>query len=64
MKISISGIMRQRDLLFTIKLAVSVMLAFIDNEHVPVPAQPPPDQPVKVEPAEGTAVSVTTEPGL
>ena len=31
--------------------------------HVPVPEQPPPDHPVKVEPDEGVAVSVTIVPG-
>ncbi|PYN89528.1 MAG: hypothetical protein DMD87_05315 [Candidatus Rokuibacteriota bacterium] len=30
--------------------------------HVPVPEQPPPLQPVKREPAAGTAVSVTAVP--
>jgi len=32
--------------------------------HVPVPEQPAPLQPVKVEPAAGVAVSVTTVPSL
>ena len=32
------------------------------TEHVPVPVQPPPLQPVKVDPAAGVAVSVTAVP--
>ena len=32
------------------------------TEQVPVPEQPPPLQPVKVEPAAGAAVNVTAEP--
>jgi len=34
----------------------------IVTEHVPVPAQPPPLQPVNVEPAAGVAVRVTAVP--
>jgi hypothetical protein len=30
--------------------------------QVPVPLQPPPDQPLKLEPDAGEAVKVTTEP--
>jgi hypothetical protein len=30
--------------------------------HVPVPLQPPPDQPAKLDPAAGEAVKVTTAP--
>jgi hypothetical protein len=30
--------------------------------QVPVPLQPPPDQPLKLEPDAGDAVKVTTEP--
>ena len=32
------------------------------HRHVPVPEHPPPDQPVKTEPADGVAVSVTCVP--
>ena len=32
------------------------------TEHVPVPLQPPPDQPVNVPPLPGVAVRVTTVP--
>jgi hypothetical protein len=48
----------------TTKVAVTVVLMFCENEHVPVPAHPPPDHPEKIEPAAGVAVSVTTVPAL
>ena len=47
---------------------LSVNVAFteidpvIETVHVPVPLQPPPLQPLNVEPADGDAVSVTTVP--
>jgi hypothetical protein len=41
---------------------VTVIAAVIVVVHVPVPLQPPPDQPLKVEPAVGVAVSVTEVP--
>jgi hypothetical protein len=41
------------------KVAVTVVFAFNVNEHVPVPAHPPPDHPVNVEPVAGDAVRVT-----
>src|SRR5438093_1194333 len=44
------------------KVAVTVVAAPSVTEHVPVPVQPPPLQPVKVEPAAGVAVSVTAVP--
>jgi hypothetical protein len=42
--------------------AVTEVAAFIVTAQVPVPVQPPPLQPVKVEPAAGAAVRVTTVP--
>jgi len=42
--------------------AVTEVAAFIVTAQVPVPVQPPPLQPVKVEPAAGAAVKVTTVP--
>ncbi len=45
-----------------VKLAVTVAAAKSVTTHGSVPLQPPPDQPVKVEAAAGTAVSVTTVP--
>ena len=39
-----------------------VCAALIVTVHVPVPEQPPPLQPVKVDPASGVAVNVTTVP--
>src|SRR5947209_2953042 len=45
-----------------VKLAVTVVAAESVTVQVPVPEQPPPLQPVKVEPAAGVAVSVTTVP--
>src|SRR5437867_2262938 len=44
------------------KVAVTVVAAESVTTHVPVPEQPPPLQPVKVEPAAGAAVSVTAVP--
>ena len=38
------------------------MAWFIVTAQVPVPVQPPPLQPVKVEPAAGVAVKVTAVP--
>jgi hypothetical protein len=43
-------------------VAVTVVAAVSVTVHVPVPEQPPPLQPVKVEPAAGTAVRVTVVP--
>jgi hypothetical protein len=43
-------------------VAVTDVAALIVRLHVPVPVQPPPLQPVKVEPAAGVAVKVTTVP--
>src|SRR2546428_4610694 len=42
--------------------AVTEVAAFIVTLQVPVPVQPPPLQPVKVAPAAGVAVKVTTVP--
>jgi len=46
----------------TSKEALTVMAPFMVTVHVPVPEHPPPDQPEKVEPDDGVAVSVTTVP--
>src|SRR5436309_10711154 len=46
----------------TPNVAVTVVAAFNVTVHVPVPEQPPPLQPVNVEPAAGVAVNVTTVP--
>jgi hypothetical protein len=43
-------------------VAVTVVAAVSVTVQVPVPEHPPPLQPVKVEPAAGTAVRVTTVP--
>src|SRR5436853_387779 len=45
-----------------VKVAVTVVAAETVTTHDPVPEQPPPLQPVKVEPAAGAAVSVTAVP--
>jgi len=42
--------------------AVTEVAAVIDTTQVPVPPQPPPDHPVKLEPVEGVAVRVTEVP--
>jgi hypothetical protein len=47
---------------WTAKVAVTVVAALSVMVHVPVPEQPPPLQPVKVEPAAGVAVKVTAVP--
>ncbi len=44
------------------KVAVTEVAAFIVTVQEPVPVQPPPLQPVNVEPAEGAAVKVTMVP--
>jgi hypothetical protein len=44
-----------------VKVAVTVIAAFIVTVHGPVPAQPP-LQPVKVDPLAGLAVRVTAVP--
>ena len=44
------------------KVAVTVVSAASVTTHVPVPAQPPPLQPVKAEPGSALAVSVTVAP--
>ena len=43
-------------------MAVTVVAALSVTVHAPVPEQPPPLQPVKVEPAAGVAVKVTAVP--
>jgi len=43
-------------------VAVTACAAFTVTVQVPVPEQPPPLQPEKVEPAAGTAVKVTELP--
>jgi hypothetical protein len=47
-----------------LKLAVTDLLAVIETVQVPVPEQPSPDQPVKVEPPEAVAVRLTDVPEL
>jgi hypothetical protein len=42
--------------------AVTALDAFIVTVHVPVPKQPPPDQPVNVDPKDDDAVRVTLSP--
>jgi len=48
--------------LCSVNVAVTVCAALIVTVHVPVPVQPPPLQPVNVEPAVGVAVNVTAVP--
>src|SRR5439155_10877481 len=47
---------------WSVKVAVTGVAAETVTVQVPVPAQPPPLQPLKVEPAAGAAVSVTAVP--
>ena len=46
------------------KRAATTVLLFSVTVHVPVPEHPLPNQPVKMEPASGVAVKVTTVPAL
>jgi len=46
----------------TSNVAVTVVAADRVTVHEPVPVQPPPLQPLKVDPAAGVAVSVTAVP--
>ncbi|PYN89531.1 MAG: hypothetical protein DMD87_05330 [Candidatus Rokuibacteriota bacterium] len=43
-------------------MAVTVVAPLSTTVHVPLPEQPPPLQPMKREPAAGSAVSVTAVP--
>ena len=45
-----------------VNCADTEVAAVTDTTQVPVPEQPPPDHPVKVEPVVGVAVSVTDVP--
>jgi hypothetical protein len=45
-----------------VKVAITVVAAVTDTVQVPVPEQPPLDQPVKVEPVADAAVRVTLVP--
>ena len=47
-----------------VKAAVTDMAEFTVTVHVPVPPQPPPLQPLNVEPLAGVAVSVTVAPAV
>jgi hypothetical protein len=47
-----------------VKLAVTVVAAFMVTLHVPVPEHPAPLQPLKVDPPVAAAVRVTTVPLL
>ncbi len=45
-----------------LNVAVTFLVADMLTTHVPVPVQPSPDQPAKLEPLTGVAVSVTCVP--
>jgi hypothetical protein len=45
-----------------LKVAVTAVATLIDTVQVPLPLQPPPDQPVKLEPALALAVRTTLVP--
>ncbi len=47
-----------------VKVAVTVVAAFMVTPQVPVPEQPPPLQPLNVDPPVAAAVSVTAVPLL
>src|SRR5262245_6532994 len=46
----------------SVDVADTVFAIVIDSVQVPVPLHPPPDQPTKLDPAAGVAVSVTSLP--
>ena len=46
----------------SVKFALTVVAAVTEVTQVPVPEQPPPDHPVKVDPVDGVAVKVTEVP--
>jgi hypothetical protein len=46
----------------SLKVAVTVVSRLVVTVHVPVPEQPPPAQPAKVDPPAGVAVKVTEVP--
>ena len=46
----------------SVNCAVTDVAAVMDTTQVPVPEQPPPDHPVKVDPVDGVAVRVTDVP--
>jgi hypothetical protein len=48
---------------WSVNVAVTVAAAVIDTVQVPVPEQPPPDQPVNVEPTAAWGVRTTLVPG-
>src|SRR3954469_12349878 len=47
-----------------VNVAETAAAAATDMTQVPMPLQPPPDQPLKLDPAPGVAVSVTLVPKL
>ena len=49
---------------WSVNAAVTDIAEVTETTHVPVPEQPPPDQPVKIEFTLGEAVSVTVVPKL
>src|SRR5437773_7101489 len=58
----VPALLTARVTLCSVKVAVTVVAAFKVTEQLPVPVQPPPFQPAKVEPLAGVAVSVTKVP--
>jgi len=52
----------ERVSVISVNCAVTEVAPVTDTTHVPVPAHPPPDHPVKLEPVEGVAVRVTEVP--
>src|SRR5207249_4073633 len=58
----VPALLTARVTLCSVKVAVTVVAAFKVTEQLPLPVQPPPFQPAKVEPLAGVAVSVTKVP--
>jgi hypothetical protein len=62
--VPVPGLLTVRLNCCTAKLAETLVAALMVTLHVPVPEQPPPLQPLNVDPLPAAAVRVTTVPAL
>ena len=58
----VPAVVTESGYVLSVNVAVTDVVEVIVTVHVPVPLQPPPLQPLKTEPADGAAVSVTAVP--